>query len=266
LDISLVVPFYNPGPAVRTTVERAVAALEGADVSFEVIAVSDGSTDGSEALLADLDPGVVTTVVLPSNRGKGYAVRTGMGRASGRFVGFLDGDGDIEPELVAEFIAVALTEDPAIAFGSKRHPDSRVTVPVIRRIYTWGYRGLVRVLFHLSVTDTQTGIKLIRADALSAIGPRMVEERFAFDLELFVLARELGFDSLRELPVRMDKRSPNTISFRTTRTILWDTISIYKRYRTDRVPGSAQEIDVAAGCPPPAQRSSGRRSDDPGRS
>jgi glycosyltransferase involved in cell wall biosynthesis len=234
LDISLVIPFYNPGPVLRRTVERAVAALGEAGVTFEVIAVSDGSTDGSEALLAGLAPGIVTTVIVPSNRGKGHAVRTGLANATGRFVGFLDADGDIPPEQLRVFVGIALSEEPAIVFGSKRHPDSDVAVPAIRLLYSWGYRGLVRVLFGLSVPDTQTGIKLIRADAWSAIAPRMKEERFAFDLELFVLARELGFDSLRELPVRLDKRYSSTISLRTTRSIFWDTLRVSWRLRRSR--------------------------------
>jgi glycosyltransferase involved in cell wall biosynthesis len=231
LDISLVIPFYNPGPVLRTTVERSVAALRETGAAFEVIAVSDGSTDGSEASLVGVAPGIVSTLITSSNRGKGHAIRMGLSQASGHFVGFLDADGDIPPEQLVDFVGVALSEEPAIVFGSKRHPHSEVVVPPIRLLYTWGYRGLVRVLFHLSVPDTQTGIKLVREDAWSAIAPRMKEERFAFDLELFVLARELGFESIRELPVRLDKRYSSTISLRTTRSILWDTLKIAWRHR-----------------------------------
>jgi glycosyltransferase involved in cell wall biosynthesis len=243
LDVSLVVPFYNPGPSLRPTIERASATLRASGASFEVIAVSDGSTDGSEASLVGVLPGVLTTVVLDSNRGKGFAVRLGMQRGTGRFVGFLDGDGDIAPEVLSGFVE-ALEGDPAILFGSKRHPDSVVTVPLARRASSFAYRGLVRLLFHLSVPDTQTGVKLLRADVAAAVLPYMVEERFAFDLELFVIARALGFEPFRELPVRIEKHYSGSISLRSAGSIVWDTLKIHSRFR------SRSPIAVGAGNDP----------------
>src|SRR5580704_13039189 len=81
-EISLVVPFYDPGVAVLAdTVARAAAALEQAGATYEVIAVSDGSTDGSaEALLAD-EQAWLSVLVQPENRGKGHALRLGFARA-----------------------------------------------------------------------------------------------------------------------------------------------------------------------------------------
>src|SRR3984957_3859966 len=231
LDFSLVIPFYNPGPVVRRTTERAARALEGAGLSFEIIAVSDGSTDGSAATLAGLLPGVLRLVALDVNRGKGHAVRVGMAGAAGRLVGFIDGDGDIPPEILGDFVRLAMTTDADIVFGCKRHADSRVTVPLIRKLYSWGYRGLVRRLFDLSVPDTQTGIKVLRAEVVSATLPAMTEERFAFDLELFVLAHRYGFDAFLEAPVQVDKQYSSTVSLRSVGSILWDTLKIYWRFR-----------------------------------
>ena len=242
-DLSLVVPFYNPGPVVRHTVERAGRALERSGVSYEIIAVSDGSTDDSERTLAGLLPGVLETVTLETNRGKGYAVRFGMQRARGRFVGFIDADGDIPPEILSEFVAAA-GQDADIVFGSKRHPASSVEVPLVRRLYSWGYRTLVRALFHLSVPDTQTGIKLVRAEVVEAVLPAMVQERFAFDLELFVLAQRFGFDRFVELPVRVDKQYSTTVSFRSVCSILWDTLNISWRLRSSGQPPARAGLET----------------------
>jgi glycosyltransferase involved in cell wall biosynthesis len=234
VDLSLVVPFYNPGPIIRQTVERAAASLAGCGATFEIVAVSDGSTDDSEASLVGLLPGVLETVVLEANRGKGYAVRVGMARATGRFVGFIDADGDIPPETLAEFLRVAKARNPDILFGSKQHPGSTVTVPWVRRLASLGYRWLVRLLFRLSVPDTQTGIKLLKAELVAAILPKMVVDRFAFDLEIFVLAKRLGYDTWIDLPVRVDKKYSSTVSLRSARTIVWDTIKIYFRFMLRR--------------------------------
>ena len=161
LDLTVVVPYYNPGPALRSTVERAVEVLQETGISFEVVTVSDGSTDGSDASLEGMDPELVVQVVLP-HAGKGKAVRAGLARGRGRYLGFIDGDGDVPPELLAEFVQVVHKTHPDVVLGSKRHPDSQVVYPVARRLYSWGYQQLVRVLFHLDVRDTQAGIKLVR--------------------------------------------------------------------------------------------------------
>ncbi len=227
-------PFFNPGPVVKTTVERVAAALEGEGISAEIIAVCDGATDGSERTLEGLLPGVLTTVVLDANYGKGHAVREGMARARGELVGFIDADGDIPPEVLPGFVEKARASGAAILFGSKRHRASKTEVPLLRRVSSSGYRLLVRLLFNLSVPDTQTGVKLLRAEVVDAVLPKMVEERFAFDLELFVLAQRAGYRDFVEVPVRVDKRYASTVSARGASTILTDTLNLFWRFRVRR--------------------------------
>jgi glycosyltransferase involved in cell wall biosynthesis len=235
LEISLVIPFYNPGPpALRETVRRSADALVAVDASFEIIAVSDGSTDGSVEGLEEDRPAWLHLIEVPCNRGKGHALRVGFAQARGRYVGFIDADGDIAPEVLSDLVAIVRAERPDLVVGSKRHPGSQVRYPVVRRLYSLGYRRVIRVLFNLSVEDTQTGIKFVRGDVLAVLLPLMTEDRFALDLELFVLARRLGFDRVVELPVRIDKRPGSTVSLRSVRSIMVDTLGIFWRLRVRR--------------------------------
>jgi glycosyltransferase involved in cell wall biosynthesis len=230
LDLTVVVPYYNPGPALRETVDGAVDVLRGIGISFEIVTVSDGSTDGSDASLDDLDPDIVVRVVLP-HAGKGKAVRAGLARGRGRYLGFIDGDGDVPPDLLAEFVDVVQREQPDVVLGSKRHPDSEVVYPVARRLYSWGYQQLVRALFHLDVRDTQAGIKLVRREVLAEVLPLMVEQGYAFDLEMLVIARRLGHRDLIEAPVRIGRRFSSTVSRRVVFEMLRDTFAIWWRLR-----------------------------------
>jgi glycosyltransferase involved in cell wall biosynthesis len=234
LDVSIVVPYYNPGPRLGRTVRRTVEVLSRSGLSFEVIAVSDGSTDGSEASLQSLGDDVVRRVALPRQGGKGQALRVGLAMGQGRYLGFLDADGDLSPELLLPFVEVMRESSPDIILGSKRHPQSVVQYPPIRRLWSWGYQQLVRLLFRLSVQDTQVGIKLVRRDVVAAVLPLMVERGFAFDLELFVVARHLGYDLLVEAPVRIEERFGSTISPRTVVGILLDTLAVFYRLRIRR--------------------------------
>jgi glycosyltransferase involved in cell wall biosynthesis/O-antigen/teichoic acid export membrane protein len=233
LDLTVVVPYYNPGQLLIPTMGRLLAVLDNSGATYEVIAVSDGSTDGSDQELDTALAGrpQLTNVVLARNQGKGAALRVGLARGRGRYLGFIDADGDLDPILLDSFQTMVRLYSPDIILGSKRHPLSEVDYPPLRRIYSWGYQQVVRLGFRLNIRDTQTGIKLIRRDVLAAVLPRMVEKRFAFDLELFVIARRLGYKRFLEAPIRLRHQFTSTVSWRSVYRSLLDTMAIWYRLR-----------------------------------
>lgn len=237
LDLTVVVPYFNPGDRVRETIDELVRTLHGSGATFEVIAVSDGSTDGSEQSLAGLAQDLVRTVRLGENHGKGEALRVGFTMGQGRFLGFIDGDGDLPPEQVVTLASIAHDPSvpvPDVVMGSKRHPGSEVVYPPLRRLYSWGWQQLVLALFGLKVRDTQTGLKLIRREVLADVLPLLVEKRFAFDLELLVVARRLGHGRFVEVPVRIRQRFGSTVSPRAVVGMLADCLAIFWRLRVLR--------------------------------
>ena len=231
IDLTIVVPFYNPGSALGRHIKNLIEVLTDSDISFEILAVSDGSTDHSEDELSMLACDQLTLLRFDENRGKGAVLWDGLTRGRGEYLGFVDGDGDLPAPLVKEFLEVVRSERPDIVYGSKRHPDSRVIYPPLRHAYSWTYQQLNRALFHLPIRDTQTGIKLFRRDVLVSVLPLMVEKRFAFDLELFVVARRRGFRNFHEMPVVIGERFTSTISPRAVRNMLLDTFAIFYRLR-----------------------------------
>jgi glycosyltransferase involved in cell wall biosynthesis len=252
VDLTVVLPFYNPGRSIRTTVERTVEVLLERRISFEVLAVSDGSTDGSETLLEGLYPDLVTVVVIPERGGKGQAVREGLRRGRGRYLGFLDGDGDVPPDLLGEFLDIVQVQGPDIVIGSKRHPDSQVVYPLARRLYSWGYQQLVRALFRLQVHDTQAGIKLVRRDVIAEVLPVMVEQGYAFDLELLVVACRLDHRHIVEAPVRIGRRFSSTVSPAVVAEMLLDTFAIWWRLHVKHAYERTWEIETSAPQEKPA--------------
>ena len=214
--------------------------LSKSGVTFEIIAVSDGSTDGYDAALEAVSAHV-RVVQLNHNWGKGQALRVGLSMGRGAYLGFIDADGDLPAEQVASYVTLVQSYHPDVVLGSKRHPMSEVEYPIIRRIYSWGYQQLVRTLFRLNVRDTQTGLKILRREMVADVLPRMLEKRFAFDLEMLVVARRLGYKKFFEAPVRIEERLSSTISRRAVRSMLVDTLAIFYRLRVrhwyDQVPG-----------------------------
>lgn len=231
VELTIVVPYYNPGPGLAQNISEVVRALGATGLSFEVVAVSDGSTDGSAQSIATMADTDLKRIELPENVGKGEALRVGLRRGRGRYLGFIDADGDIPAPSLSSFVEAIRTDAVDIVVASKRHPSSQVVYPPLRRLYSWGYQQLVRLLFHLDVRDTQTGLKILRREVLQAVLPETFEKRFAFDLELLVLARLHGFDRVSELPVRVERRFGSTISPGAVAGILVDTLTIWWRLR-----------------------------------
>ncbi len=231
LDVTIVVPYYNPGDRLRATVEHMLRVLDASAMSFEIIAVSDGSTDGSPFTLQGFPETVVRRLEFDTNVGKGHALRVGLGLGRGRYLGFIDADGDISPEFLAPFVSIMRSQQPDIIIGSKRHPDSSVHYPPLRHLYSWGYQRLIQVLFRLNVKDTQVGIKLVDRTVIAETLPLLRESRFALDLELLVVAGKLGYTRIVEAPVRIEQRFGSTISMRAVWSLLVDTLALFWRFR-----------------------------------
>ncbi len=234
LDVSIVVPYYNPGDRLRATVAHMVRVLDASGMTFEIITVSDGSTDGSPFTLDGFSESVVRRLSFATNIGKGHALRAGLGMGRGRSLGFIDADGDISPEFLSPFVSIMQSDEPDIIIGSKRHPDSSVHYPPLRRLYSWGYQRLIHLLFRLNVKDTQVGIKLVDRRVIADVLPLLRESRFALDLELLVLARRLGYTRIVEAPVRIDERFGSTISLKAVWLLLVDTLALFLRYAIRR--------------------------------
>src|SRR5262249_39135776 len=116
--------------------------------------------------------------------------------------------------------------------GSKRHPDSIVHYPRARRVASWCYQQLNRVLFRLDVRDTQAGIKVFRADVADRVFPLLLVKQFAMDLEFLAVARTLGFTRVREMPLRLDYRFTGSgVRSRAVVRALIDTAAIFYRLR-----------------------------------
>jgi dolichyl-phosphate beta-glucosyltransferase len=192
------------------------AAEKASTRGVEIIVVDDGSTDDTAG--AALAAGADQVVVLPSNQGKGAAVRAGMLAARGRTVAFTDADLAYSPGQVARMVA-AVEDGWDLAIGDRRHPEagSRAGATTAR---AWGSRG-VNLLVYLVLLggfrDTQCGLKACRADVARFVFSRARVDGFAFDIELLHLAERHGF-SVAELPVHVDHSTRSTV--RPVRSVL----------------------------------------------
>lgn len=233
--VSVIVPAYKQERTIKKDLEGILSTLEeglGRDYSFEVICVVDGKVDRTFKEALKINSNKLRVFEYGNNRGKGYAVRYGMSKAKGELISFLDAGMDISPKGVMMLLAHMNWYDADIIVGSKKHPVSRVNYPFLRKVLSWGYHLGVRILFNLSLSDTQSGIKIFKREVVEKILPRLLVKSYAMDIEMLSVAKYLGFKRIYEAPieVKFDKRS-SAIKWSTSFWMAWDTAAVFYRLR-----------------------------------
>lgn len=224
-QLSVVVPAYQEATSIVETLERMLTVLNSTGLSYEVIVVSDGNTDGTELRAAEVDSPAIQILHYAENRGKGHALRLGASKAVGNLVAFIDGDLDIHPEGIVRFLELIDSENVDAVVASKIHPESHVHYPIFRRIQSRVFRLLVRMFFRLQISDTQTGLKLFRRELLDICLPHITSDGFAFDLELLVLANDAGFHVI-EGPLNLEYNFESTTGPKAVVQVVQEMISL----------------------------------------
>jgi glycosyltransferase involved in cell wall biosynthesis len=232
--LSVIVPAYREARHIQENLGKLLRELDGLGRTYEVIVVSDGNTDETAREAERVVSPHIKVIAYNRNMGKGYALRCGVAHSSGELVTFIDADMELDPRYIRGFIAVMESFDCDAVVGSKRHPMSSVNYPPARRFQSLMYQLLIRTLFHVKVRDTQTGLKLFRRDVLEEVVPLLAIKRFAFDLELLVVARQLGYTKVMEAPVDLNYKFESTADLKATWRVLWDTAAIFYRLRVLR--------------------------------
>jgi glycosyltransferase involved in cell wall biosynthesis len=202
--VSVIVPAYKQEKTILNNVKNIYNAMSQTRWDFELIVVVDGFADRTFGNARRFKRANMKVVGYKTNKGKGYAIRYGIARAKGDLISFIDSGVDIDPNGISMLLEHMQWYDADIIVGSKRHPVSVTDYPLIRRIYSWGYYTIIRILFGLRLHDTQTGLKVFRRKVLEKVLPRLLVKEFAFDIEMLAVARHLGFRRIYEAPVKIN--------------------------------------------------------------
>ncbi len=201
--LTIVIPAYNEERRLEQTLRSAIDYFRAADRAFGITVVDDGSRDGTSMLVKRLadELGSITLIRLPANRGKGYAVRTGMVNASTELVLFADADGATPwPEI--ERLDAAVSGGADVAIGSRVVVGQGVKVEArpLRRFIGRSFHWLVSTLTVPGFQDTQCGFKLFRGAVAQDLFSRMRMNGFSFDVEVLLMAQR-GTYRVDEVPV-----------------------------------------------------------------
>lgn len=203
IALSVIIPSYNATEAIQIVLKNIAKVLDDLGFRYEIIVVNDGSTDSTLTILQELEKqnSNLRIISYEKNRGKGYAIRSGVAKSRGKWVMFIDSDLDISPEVIPKYIDEL--KDCDLVIGSKLHSASKINSPFSRRLLSTAFGILVRFFTGIKIRDTQVGLKIGDGDLLRKIFNIMSIDRFSFDVEFLLIASLLNM-RIKEMPVIMD--------------------------------------------------------------
>ena len=202
MTVSVVIPAYNE----FATVEKLLRRVAAVPMAKEVVVVDDGSTDGTRALLAELqERGLIDRLLLHErNRGKGAALRTGFAHATGDVVVVQDADLEYDPGSIPTLLGPIADGRADAVYGSRFMGGPR------RVLFFWHTLGnrfltlLSNALTNLNLTDMETCQKLIRRELLQSLP--LTVDRFGIEPEITARLAQAGA-RIYEMPISYDGRS-----------------------------------------------------------
>lgn len=193
--LSVIVPVYDE----RTTVGEIIRRIRAVDIplDLEIIAVDDGSVDGTDKVLAALADSTVRVLVHSVNQGKGAAIRTGLGAVRGDLVLIQDADLEYDPDDWPKLLDPILKGKASVVYGSRFTGERKNMMP----LHWIGNRFLslvTNVLYSSTLSDMETCYKLFDRRVLDGIVIR--SNRFDFEPEITAKVLRRGY-RIYEVPI-----------------------------------------------------------------
>ena len=223
--LSVVIPAYNEEARIGRTLSEMAAYLDSQPFSWEMLVVSDGSSDRTDQMVeefASTHPKVRLIAYRP-NQGKGNAVRVGMLAARGGRVLFMDADLATPPS-ETEKVMTHLEQGADVVIGSRPLKESKLEVrqPIHREAFGRISNGIVQLVGVRGIKDTQCGFKLFTQRSAQEIFKRCKMRGFSFDMEVLMIARDLGL-RIDEVPIRWaDQAGSKVVLWRDAPKVLMD--------------------------------------------
>jgi glycosyltransferase involved in cell wall biosynthesis len=190
MNVSLIIPAYNEAHHLSHLLTSIPPSID------EVIVVDDGSSDDTAAIAQQYEAVVIQHLV---NKGKGIAMVSGMHKASGDIVVFMDADLQHRPEDIDRLVEPIVKDTADLCIGV-RTLGSRKSMPRPRRFTNFLGNFLVYLLTKEWISDTQSGFRAVRKLYLDQM--KFKSKRYEIEIEMLKWAKRLNM-RISEVPIEI---------------------------------------------------------------
>ena len=204
--ISVVIPVYNEVDSVAETLQNVHEHLEASGLTYEVVAVNDGSTDGTSKVFAELELPNINKVAHPQNRGYGAALKTGIKNATYDYIVITDADGTYPNERMAEFVAEMIETKSDMLVGAR--VGENVEIPLIRKPAKKALNELANYLSQTQIPDLNSGFRVMKKDVVKRF-LHLLPDSFSFTTTITLAMLSDGF-KVKYTPIDYFHRQGNS--------------------------------------------------------
>ncbi|MBT3293363.1 glycosyltransferase family 2 protein [Candidatus Peregrinibacteria bacterium] len=201
--ISLVIPVYNEANQVEETINLATKTLNNIGEDFEIIAVNDGSSDTSAAILAGINNPKLTVLHHKINTGYSSSLKTGIRHSKGEIIAITDADGTYPVNELAGLFEHMKKTDADMVIGARTKQGAKI--PLVRKPAKAIIALLANSLTGVKIPDNNSGLRIFRKDLCEQFW-HLYPERFSFTITITLAALTNGY-LVEFVPIDYYKRS-----------------------------------------------------------
>lgn len=236
VEVSLIIPAYNEFAGLERAITVAYAELSKIASSYEIIIAEDGSNDGTGELarrLSEVNP-AVRHLHSDERLGRGRALTRAFSESKGEILSYMDVDLSTGMSSLGPLID-SIKEGWDICTGSRRIQGSSVKRSRTRKLSSWAYNSLIRILFDTGVSDHQCGFKAFNRQSLFAILGEVEDTHWFWDTEVLAVANHVGY-KIREIPITWVEDKGSTVNlFKDSAKMCFKAFALRIRFSRDRV-------------------------------
>lgn len=227
-EISILLPAYNEAVQIERCINQVQKAVEAITDSFEIIVSEDGSTDGTERIVAKMAKTNPNLFLLHSQKrlGKGKAIKKAVNASKGSIITFMDVDLAANLSCLPRLIEV-VREKGGMAIGSRHIGGAKVQRKTTRTIFSLTYNLAVRLLFLDGIHDHQCGFKTMSRQVAQAVLRESKADGYFFDTEMIVQCKTIGYP-IAEVAVEWSERNKGASKVspvRDAKKMSWDLLA-----------------------------------------
>lgn len=224
MKYSVVLPVYNEEDVISTTIGKVVELFVRQDLVWEIIAVDDGSSDNSLAVLREMEsefPQALTVIHHPYNKGNGATIKTGIKAATGDYIVCMDIDGQHDPEDILDMLPYL--EEYDLVVGARPFKSDGTWY---RNLANKFYNRLASWLTNFEIQDLTSGYRIFKADVVKKFY-HLFPQRFSYPTTSTLALLKGGYN-IKYVPIHIQPRKAGSSKIRLFRDGFRFTAIIFK--------------------------------------